>query len=61
MTPLSSEDVFREMHDLVGLRVVPRTQQDQEKAKAFVADEFRELKPSAHISADGDVDYDREA
>ncbi|KAL8376421.1 hypothetical protein RB595_007486 [Gaeumannomyces hyphopodioides] len=46
----SFRDVFREMHDLVGFRIVLRTQDQQSQGVEFVETEFGHLKEPAHIS-----------
>ncbi|KAH9435380.1 hypothetical protein MCOR02_004320 [Pyricularia oryzae] len=51
----SVSDVFVEMHDLLGLRIVPRHSAARKKAEAFLNEEFRQLKPSAHISSERKV------
>ncbi|QBZ61710.1 hypothetical protein PoMZ_08666 [Pyricularia oryzae] len=48
-------DVFVEMHDLLGLRIVPRYSAARKKAEAFFNKEFRQLKPSAHILSERKV------
>lgn len=47
----SFRDIFREMHDLVGFRIVLRTQDQQSQGIEFVETEFGRLKEPAHISA----------
>ncbi|KAL8366667.1 hypothetical protein RB595_010504 [Gaeumannomyces hyphopodioides] len=50
----SIRDVFQEMHDLVGLRIVPLNEPSREKAQKFI-DGFQMAKESVHISADRKV------
>ncbi|KLU92677.1 hypothetical protein MAPG_11665 [Magnaporthiopsis poae ATCC 64411] len=47
-------DVFQEMHDLVGLRIVPRNELARERAQKLI-DKFQMEKESVHISPDRKV------
>ena len=51
----SVNDVFIEMHDLVGLRIVPHTSEARKEIEEFIDKEFHQLKPTAHISSDRKV------
>ncbi|EJT69127.1 hypothetical protein GGTG_13236 [Gaeumannomyces tritici R3-111a-1] len=51
----SINDVFIEMHDLVGLRIVPHTSESRKEVQDFIDKEFHQLKPTAHISSDRKV------
>ncbi|KAL8367221.1 hypothetical protein RB599_010285 [Gaeumannomyces hyphopodioides] len=51
----SINDVFIEMHDLVGLRIVPHTSESRKEVQDFIGKEFHQLKPTAHISSDRKV------
>ncbi|KAL8303428.1 hypothetical protein RB600_007058 [Gaeumannomyces tritici] len=51
----SINDVFIEMHDLVGLRIVPHTSEARKEVEDFIDKEFHQLKPTAHISSDRKV------
>ncbi|KAL8364713.1 hypothetical protein RB595_003816 [Gaeumannomyces hyphopodioides] len=51
----SINDVFIEMHDLVGLRIVPHTSEARKEVQDFIDKEFHQLKPTAHISSDRKV------
>ncbi|KLU84942.1 hypothetical protein MAPG_03976 [Magnaporthiopsis poae ATCC 64411] len=46
----SLRDVFREMHDLVGFRIVLRSRSQQSQGVEFVEAEFGRVKEPAHIS-----------
>lgn len=51
----SFRDVFREMHDLVGFRIVLRSRGQQSQGVEFVETEFGRLKEPAHISPHRDT------
>ncbi|KLU93067.1 hypothetical protein MAPG_12010, partial [Magnaporthiopsis poae ATCC 64411] len=51
----SVNDVFIEMHDLLGLRIVPHTSEARKEVEVFIDKEFHQLKPTAHISSDRKV------
>ncbi|KAL8409993.1 hypothetical protein RB594_008184 [Gaeumannomyces avenae] len=51
----SVRDVFTQMHDLVGLRIVPHTSEARKEVEDFIGKEFHQLKPTAHISSDRKV------
>lgn len=51
----SFRDIFREMHDLLGVRIVLQSRDDLAKGVEFVEAEFGHLKDPAHISANRDV------
>ncbi|KAL8300778.1 hypothetical protein RB593_010232 [Gaeumannomyces tritici] len=51
----SINDVFIEMHDLMGLRIVPHTSEARKEVQDFIDKEFHQLKPTAHISSDRKV------